>query len=124
VKTRPYIGEIYLVGAFRQYQLEHGVPKAQVYSTTMYVLAGLLAVGFVCNLLVSPVAEKHVMTPQQIAELDATVGTASSTPMATERSSSTPSPTWLVAAAWLGVGVPLAWGVWATLQKAVILFGF
>jgi hypothetical protein len=31
-----------LVGYIRQYQLEHGVARAQVYSITMYVLAGLL----------------------------------------------------------------------------------
>ena len=29
-----------------------------------------------------------------------------------------PSPAWLVAAAWLAVGIPLVWGVWMTLQKA------
>ena len=37
--------------------------------------------------------------------------------------SGTPSPDWLVAAAWLAVGIPIAWGVWMTLQKAAILFG-
>ena len=25
-------------------------------------------------------------------------------------------------AAWLAVGAPIAWGVWVTLQKAVVLF--
>ena len=29
-------------------------------------MAGLLALGFICNLLVKPVAEKNVMTPQEI----------------------------------------------------------
>jgi len=28
----------------------------------------------------------------------------------------------LVIAAWLAVGIPLAWGVWATLQKTAVLF--
>ncbi len=28
----------------------------------------------------------------------------------------------LVALAWLAVGVPLLWGVWNTLKKAVVLF--
>src|SRR3569833_2308768 len=36
-----------LVNYIRDYQLDHGVPKAQVYSITMYVLAGLLAIGFI-----------------------------------------------------------------------------
>ena len=28
----------------------------------------------------------------------------------------------LVALAWLPVGVPLLWGIWTTLKKAVVLF--
>ena len=28
----------------------------------------------------------------------------------------------LVAAAWTAVGVPLLWGIWTTLEKAVVLF--
>lgn len=28
----------------------------------------------------------------------------------------------LVAVAWVVVGVPLAWGIWKTLQKAAVLF--
>jgi hypothetical protein len=43
----------------REYQLGQGVPKAQAYSITMYMLAGLLVVGFVCNALVKPVNVRH-----------------------------------------------------------------
>ena len=113
-----------LIGQFREYQLAHGVPKAQVYSTTMFVLAGLLALGFLCNLLIKPVAQKYVMTPAQIAELDAASHEA---PPAASTSASNaaaqPTPGWLVAVAWLVVGIPIAWGVWVTLQKAATLFG-
>ncbi len=28
-----------------------------------------------------------------------------------------------IAMFWLGVGIPLSWGVWSTLQKAMALFG-
>ena len=28
----------------------------------------------------------------------------------------------LLAAAWIGVGVPMLWGMWVTLQKAALLF--
>jgi MFS family permease len=113
----------WLIGAFRQYQLDHGIPKAQVYSTTMYVLAGLLGLGLICNLLVRPVAEKDFMTAADEARFDAaqqaanTVGAGTSTV-----GSSEPSPTWLIVAAWLAVGIPIAWGVWITLQKAAVLF--
>jgi Na+/melibiose symporter-like transporter len=48
-----------LVNYIRQYQLEHGVAKAQAYDTTMFVMAGLLILGAVCNFLVSPVDSRH-----------------------------------------------------------------
>jgi hypothetical protein len=44
-----------LVNYIREYQITHGVPKAQAYSVTMYVMAGLLVAGFFCNLLVKAV---------------------------------------------------------------------
>ena len=39
-----------LVNYIREYQIDHGVPKAQAYNTTMYIMAGLLVIGFICNL--------------------------------------------------------------------------
>jgi MFS family permease len=50
-----------LVNYIREFQLDHGVPPAQAYNVTMYLLAGLLVVGFLCNLAVRPVAERHYM---------------------------------------------------------------
>jgi MFS family permease len=43
----------------RAYQVAHGVAKVEAYTVTMYVMAGLLVVGFVCNALVSAVDAKH-----------------------------------------------------------------
>jgi len=48
-----------LMSNLRDYQLAHGVPKAQAYSVTMYVMCGMLLVGFLCNLAMRPVAAKH-----------------------------------------------------------------
>jgi MFS family permease len=48
-----------LVNYIRQYQIEHGVPKAQSYSITMYIMCGLLVVGFLCNLAMRPVNERY-----------------------------------------------------------------
>ena len=112
----------YLIGTFRQYQLDHGVPKAQVYSTTMYVLAGLLALGLLCNLLIKPVAEKNFMTLAQIAELDRAAAATDRGGMPAAGAPATPSPGWLITVGWLAVGIPIAWGVWVTLQKAAVLF--
>jgi MFS family permease len=49
-----------LVNYIREYEIDHGVPKAGAYGTTMYIMAGLLVFGFICNLLVRPVDERHV----------------------------------------------------------------
>ena len=52
-----------IVNYVSTYQKEHGVPKAQAYNTTMYLMAGLLLVGLVCNLLVRPVDPRHHVPP-------------------------------------------------------------
>lgn len=48
-----------LVNYIREYQIDHGVPKSDAYTVTMYIMAGLLALGFAANLLVGPVDPKH-----------------------------------------------------------------
>ena len=49
-----------LVNYLRKYQIdEKGVPPANAYSFVLYVMAGLLVVGFVANLFVRPVHERH-----------------------------------------------------------------
>jgi MFS family permease len=50
-----------LVNYIREYQIGHGVPKAQAYNTTMYIMAGLLVIGFVCNLMIKAVHERYHM---------------------------------------------------------------
>ena len=57
-----------LVNYIRQYQIDHGVPKAQAYNTTMYIMAGLLVVGFFCNLFVKAVHHRFHMHPDHDAE--------------------------------------------------------
>ncbi len=49
-----------LVNYIREYEIAHGVAKADAYTTTMHIMAGLLVVGLICNLLVRPVDERHV----------------------------------------------------------------
>jgi MFS family permease len=44
-----------LINYLREYQSEHGVPRALAYDLTMWLMAGLLVVGCVCNALVRPV---------------------------------------------------------------------
>jgi MFS family permease len=49
-----------LVNYIRRYQIEVAkLPKAEAYSTTMYIMAGLLVAGFFANYLVSEVNPKY-----------------------------------------------------------------
>ncbi len=61
-----------LVNYIRQYQIDHGVPKAQAYNTTMYIMAGLLVVGFICNFFIKAVNERYHMKPDDPRAHDAT----------------------------------------------------
>ncbi|GGU50284.1 MFS transporter [Pseudomonas laurentiana] len=111
-----------LVNYLREYQLSIGVERAAAYDITLYILAGLLVLGFICNALVRPVADKHFMTDEQLAaeEKRSQANTITSAKELEWHASAASMP--LVLAAWLVVGVPLAWGVWATLQKTAALF--
>src|SRR5215469_10847089 len=53
-----------LVNYIREYNISHGVPKADAYDITMYLMAGLLVIGFFCNLFVRPVHDRHHMTKE------------------------------------------------------------
>lgn len=64
--TAGVVGPV-LVNYIREYQIGQGVPNAQAYNTTMYILAGLLAVGMICNLAVRPVADRYYMTDAELA---------------------------------------------------------
>ena len=48
-----------LVNSLRQHQIDSGVAKADAYSTTMYIMAGLLVLGFICNFFVSSLDDRH-----------------------------------------------------------------
>jgi MFS family permease len=115
-----------LVNYIRENQIARGVPKAQAYDVTMYILASLLVAGFLCNLLVRPVAAKHFMTDEELAkerqlahDRAASAGAASATVGSGIGSASHPA---LIFLAWAAVGIPLAYGVWNTVLKASVLF--
>ena len=62
-----------LVNYIRQYQIDSGVPKAQAYNVTMYIMAGLLVVGFISNFLIRAVDDRHHMALETV---DDAVGVA------------------------------------------------
>jgi len=116
-----------LVNYLREYQIAHGVERAAVYDITMIILAGLLILGFICNLLVRPVNAKHFMTEAQLDEQRHAAATKSPTPSVAAPETSLewqahPGSAVAVVLAWAAVGLPLGWGIWITLQKAAVLF--
>ncbi len=114
-----------LVNYIRESQIASGVPKAQAYDVTMYVLAGMIVLGLLCNLMVRPVADKYFMTDAELAEEKrlAHERTASVTdaPAGAARVGVNSNPA-VTAFAWAAVGIPLAIGIWLTLQKAAVFF--
>jgi MFS family permease len=57
-----------LVNYIRAYNVAHGVEKTQAYNVTMYVMAVLLVVGFICNYFVSAVHGRYHMKLRQAEE--------------------------------------------------------
>ena len=58
-----------IVNYMRAYNVAHGVPNAQAYNVTMYVMAVLLIIGFACNAFIRAVSERHHMTAEEAAEV-------------------------------------------------------
>jgi MFS family permease len=110
--TAGVIGPV-LVNYIRQAEIEAGVPHAQAYDVTLYVLAGLLALGFLANLAVRPVAERWFMREADPALESRAVPAGQATEHGTLGIAGV--------LAWAAVGLPILWGVWRTLSKAWVL---
>ncbi|WP_334415680.1 MULTISPECIES: OFA family MFS transporter [unclassified Bradyrhizobium] len=116
--TAGIIGPV-VVNYIREFQLAAGVPRDQLYNTTMYILCAMLIAGLICNYLIKPVDAKWHMSDAEVAKLQAATASAGS---------SGPSGSYGIgfggldakaALFWAFVGIPLAWGVWKTLESAV-----
>ncbi len=112
-----------VVAFIREAQLGRGIPAEQAYNTTMYILAGMLVVGLVCNLLIRPVADRHFMTDEAL-EKERRLAHENGAAQDTGSTSWQPAPSsWpTVAVAWTLVGIPMAWAMWQTLKTAAALF--
>jgi hypothetical protein len=56
-----------LVNYIREYQINHGVARADAYTVTMYIMAGLLLVGLVCNSLVRQQRRRILLAQKALA---------------------------------------------------------
>ncbi len=118
--TAGIIGPV-VVNYIREAQIAAGVPRAQVYDYTMYILAGMLVAGFVANLLVRPVAEKWLMTDKETKSVivhDLMTKREHHESYGIGRGGLDGK----AAVAWAVVGLPILWGMWITLSKALVLF--
>jgi MFS family permease len=116
-----------LINYIREYQIANGVPKAQAYDVTMYVLAGLILLGLLCNLMVRPLADKHFMTEHELAHEkklahEREVTATNTGPRGTGGVAGVANNPAVATLAWAAVGIPLMLGIWITLQKAAVLF--
>lgn len=110
-----------IVNYIREFQLAAGVPREQVYNFTMYILAGMLALGLIANFLVKPLADKWFMPDEEVAQLQAKssatqVGSIGSFDIGKGGLDAK------AALAWAAVGIPILWGVWITLKSTAALF--
>jgi MFS family permease len=104
-----------VIGYIRDAQIAAGVERDQVYDRTMYILAGFLIVGLICNALVRPVAAKWFMKDAGAASSKAAASTGAFGIGFGQFDAA-------AAIAWAAVGVPLAWGVYKLLDNAVKIF--
>lgn len=90
-----------------------GLTGADLYRPVFWTMAGLLALGFLCNLLIGavhPAFRQHAEAEQGDGGLAKSVAAA-------------PHSTAKRLLAWAAVLLPLGWGVAMTLAKSVALFG-
>ena len=112
-----------LVNYIREYQLGRGIPAAEVYNITLFLLGGLLIIGLVCNAMVRPVNSKFFLK-------DDSAGSGSSGLSITD-SQSENKPGDIVGSsgvmvrlilAWSVILIPLGWGIYMTLRTVMVLF--
>ena len=109
-----------LIGYIRDTQLSAGIDRAHVYNRTMYILAGILALGALCNALVRPVARRWFENERGIVPGHAR--TVSSPDTIAARATARPVLNVKVIIAWAVVCIPIAWGVSKTLASALVIF--
>jgi MFS family permease len=117
--TAGIVGPV-VVNYIREFEIAAGVSRDHVYDVTMYVLAGMLVGGFICNLLIKPLADKWFMKPEEVAALQAKTASAGAAggSFGIGRGGLDPK----AALFWCFVGIPIAWGVWITLKNAIVIF--
>jgi hypothetical protein len=108
-----------VVNYIREFQLRAGVPRDHLYDTTMYILCAMLIAGIICNYLIKPVDHKWHMSPEEVAKLQAASAAGVHSGSYGIGLGGLDAKAALF---WAFVGIPLAWGVWKTLESAIKIF--
>jgi MFS family permease len=120
--TAGIVGPV-VVNYIREAQITAGVaPGPELYTGTMYILAGMLAIGLVANAFVKPLADKWFMSDEEVAALQAKTAATTAGPSGSFGIGKGGLDT-KAALAWAVVGLPLLWGVWITLRNSLAIFG-
>ena len=119
-----------IINGFLDAQGTPGELTSDAYRPALLTMVGVLAIGFVANLLVRPVAERYHEKGLQkaAAELDredeaAAAGGGVATTTRTGTATATQTRTVLLTVAWAVVGIPLVYGIFQTVAKTLSLFG-
>jgi MFS family permease len=115
--TAGIIGPV-VVNYIREFQLAAGVPRDQLYNTTMYILCAMLVAGLICNFLIKPVDPKWNMSTEELAKLQAAGAQREAGLQHGSFGIGRGGLDVKAALFWAFVGIPLAWGVWKTLESA------
>lgn len=117
--TAGIIGPV-VVNYIREAQLAAGLPRDQLYNSTMYILCGMLVIGLICNYLVRPVDPKWHMSASEIAKLQSSVENSVKSGGSYGIGKGGFDASALLF--WAFVAIPLTWGVWVTLKNALRIF--
>jgi MFS family permease len=108
-----------IVNYLHDTRVAQGVPRDHVYDLIFYVLACLLVAGFICNALIRPVHAKwHIREEWEKIPSARGLAIGSKGAYGIGRGG-LDAQAFL---AWALVGIPLAWGVWKTLENAAKIF--
>ena len=125
-----------IINAIADYQIAAGRTGADLYTLSLYIMVGVLAVGFVANLLLSgPLTRGSTWSPDGKRSTRRSPPPPARPPAANRRRNAmseearqesggqtSSSSIVLVIVLWALVLIPLAWGVYQTLIGVVALF--
>jgi hypothetical protein len=108
-----------LVNYLHDTRVAQGVSRDDVYDLIFYVLATLLVAGFICNALIRPVHAKWHMK-EEVGKIPSAHALALGSKGAYGIGRGGLDAKAFIA--WALIGLPLAWGVWKTLENAAKIF--